>query len=190
MTKNKGRLFLVSGPSGVGKGTICRKLLSEDENLYFSVSATTRKPRSEDIEGKTYYFKTKEEFEKLIAKDEFLEWAEYSGNYYGTLKAPVLEHIENGRDVLLEIDVKGALNVKKSFSGGVYIFIAPPDENTLLERLKNRGSETDEDIKKRLLAAKDEIKLKDEYDYVVVNDVLETAVTEVKNIILKERNKK
>lgn len=190
MTKNKGRLFLVSGPSGVGKGTICRKLLSEDENLYFSVSATTRKPRSEDIEGKTYYFKTKEEFENLIAKDEFLEWAEYSGNYYGTLKAPVLEHIENGRDVLLEIDVKGALNVKKSFSGGVYIFIAPPDENTLLERLKNRGSETDEDIKKRLLAAKDEIKLKDEYDYVVVNDVLETAVTEVKNIILKERNKK
>lgn len=189
MTKNKGRLFLVSGPSGVGKGTICRELLKQDKDLFFSVSATTRKPRNEDVEGKTYYFKTKEQFEKLIEENEFLEWAEYSGNYYGTPKTPVLNRLEQGIDVLLEIDVKGALNVMKNFDDGVYIFIAPPDENALLDRLKNRGTESEADIHKRLSAAKDELKLKNEYDYIVINDVLETAVSEVKNIILKERNK-
>lgn len=190
MTKNKGRLFLVSGPSGVGKGTICRELLKQDKELFFSVSATTRKPRNEDVEGKTYYFKTKEQFEKLIEENEFLEWAEYSGNYYGTPKTPVLERLESGVDVLLEIDVKGALSVMENFDEGVYIFIAPPDESALLERLKNRGTESEEDINKRLTAAKEELKLKSEYDYVVINDILDTAVSEVKNIILKERNNK
>lgn len=188
MTKNKGKLFLISGPSGVGKGTICRELLNCNPNIYFSVSATTRAPRDEDIEGKTYYFKTKEQFEELIEQNEFLEWAEYSGNYYGTPKKPVMEHLEKGEDVLLEIDVKGALNVKKNFSEGIYIFIAPPDNNTLFERLKKRGTETDESIKKRLAAAESELKLKSEYDYVVINDVLDAAVSEVNNIILKERN--
>ena len=188
MTKNKGRLFLISGPSGVGKGTICRELLKHDNDLFFSVSATTRKPRKEDVEGRTYYFKTKEQFENLIEDGEFLEWAEYSGNYYGTPKTPVIERLEQGMDVLLEIDVKGALNVKKNFDGGIYIFIAPPDEDSLLDRLKNRGTESEADIKKRLSAAKLELALKSEYDYVVINDVLDTAVREVRDIILKERN--
>lgn len=189
MTKNKGRLFLVSGPSGVGKGTICRELFKQDKNLFFSVSATTRKPRSEDVEGKTYYFKTVEQFKRMIDENDFLEWAEYSGNYYGTPKTPVLEQLEKGFDVLLEIDVKGALNVKKNFDDGVYIFIAPPDEDALFKRLKNRGTESDADIEKRLAAAKAELELKGEYDYVVINDVLDTAVADVKKIISKERNK-
>jgi len=187
MTKNKGHLFLVSGPSGVGKGTICRELLKQDKDLFFSVSATTRKPRNEDIEGQTYYFKTREQFEDLIEAGEFLEWAEYSGNYYGTPKTPVMERLEQGMDVLLEIDVKGALNVKKNFDEGIYIFIAPPDESALLDRLKKRGTESEEDIKKRLYAAKAELALKSEYDYVVINDLLDAAVEEVKNIISKER---
>ena len=188
MTKNKGHLFLVSGPSGVGKGTICRELLKQDKQLYFSVSATTRKPRNEDVEGQTYYFKTKEQFEEMIEKKEFLEWAEYSGNYYGTPKTPVLDMLKEGMDVLLEIDVKGALSVMQNFEEGIYIFIAPPDEDTLINRLKNRGTESVEDIEKRLSAAKEELKFKDKYDYIVINDVLETAVSEVKEIILKERN--
>lgn len=189
MKKNKGKLFLISGPSGVGKGTICKRLLAEEKNIFFSVSATTRAPRNEDVEGKTYFFKSREEFENLIRNNEFLEWAEYSGNYYGTPKSAVLENLEKGYDVILEIDVKGALDVKKIFEGGVYIFIAPPSEDALFERLKNRKTETDEQIKKRLKAAKTELSLKNEYDYIVINDELEKAIDDVKEIILKERNK-
>lgn len=189
MMKNRGKLFLISGPSGVGKGTICKRLLSEDENLFFSVSATTRAPRNEDVEGTTYFFKTKDEFLKLIEDNALLEWAEYSGNYYGTPKAAVLENLEKGHDVILEIDVKGALNVKKSFGDGVYIFIAPPSEETLYERLKNRKTESDEQIQNRLNAAKTELALKDEYDYIVINDELDKAINDVKDIITKERNK-
>jgi len=185
---NKGRLFLISGPSGVGKGTICRELFKKDLNLYFSVSATTRTPREEDTDGVTYHFKTTDEFKKLIDEKEFLEWAEYNGKYYGTLKAPVMNALDEGKNVILEIEVQGAFQVMDNFSDGVYIFIAPPNEDELLNRLKNRGSESDEEIKKRLNAAKDELKLKDKYDYVVINDVVEDAVLEIENIIKKESN--
>lgn len=185
MTKDKGHLFLISGPSGVGKGTICKELLSKDKNLFVSVSATTRSPRVGEVDGENYYFKSVEEFKKMIEENEFLEWAEYNGNYYGTPKTPVFQRLNDGFNVILEIDVQGALNVKKNYNDGVYIFIAPPDEDALLTRLKNRGTENDSDIEKRLNAAKFELEKKNEYDYIVVNDVLDIAVSEVENIINK-----
>lgn len=183
----RGRLYMISGPSGVGKGTVCRKLFECRDDIFFSVSATTRKPREEDTEGVTYYFKTKEEFKRLIEEDAFLEWAEYSGNYYGTLKQPVIENLEKGKNVILEIDVRGALNVRKNFSDGVYIFIAPPDGDALLNRLRGRGSECEEEIKRRLAAADAELKLQSEYDYVIVNDSVEGAAKKICEIMDKER---
>lgn len=182
-----GRLYMISGPSGVGKGTVCKKLFECRSDIFFSVSATTRKPRKEDAEGVTYYFKTKEEFETLIAENAFLEWAEYSGNYYGTLREPVMENLKNGKNVILEIDVKGALNVKKNFEDGIYIFIAPPDKSALLQRLKARGSEGEEEIKRRLSAAEEELKLQKEYDYIIINDSVENAAQKICEIMDKER---
>ncbi len=189
MTKNKGILYIISGPSGVGKGTICKKLLERNPNLSLSVSATTRKPRSEDTEGVTYFFKSKEDFEKMIEEKKFLEWAVYNGNYYGTPCAPVEESLNSGKDIILEIDVQGAVNVMEHFDGGVSVFIAPPDEKTLYDRLRGRGTESDEEIEKRVSAAAAELKLKDRYDYIVVNDCLETAVGDIENIMKKEKEK-
>lgn len=187
--KNRGVLYIVSGPSGVGKGTILKKLLERNPDLSLSVSATTRKPRTEDKEGVTYFFKTKDEFEKMIEDKEFLEWAVYNGNYYGTPCGPVEESLAAGKDIILEIDVQGAVNVMNSIDGGVFVFIAPPDEKTLYERLRGRGTESDEEIEKRVAAAAAELKLKDKYDYIVVNDCLDTAVENIENIMKKEKEK-
>ena len=187
--KSKGILYIISGPSGVGKGTICKKLTERNPGLSLSVSATTRKPRIEDKEGVTYFFKSKDEFEKMIEDNRFLEWAVYNGNYYGTPCTPVEESITSGKDIILEIDVQGAVNVMERFDGGVSIFIAPPDENTLYERLKGRGTETAEEIERRISAAASELKLKDKYDYVVVNDCLDKAVEDIENIMKKEKEK-
>lgn len=181
--KNKGNLVVISGPSGVGKGTVCKRLLDECENLILSVSATTRTPRSEDVEGVTYFFKSQDEFKAMIDAGEFLEWAVYNNNYYGTPRCAVEENRERGMNVLLEIDVQGALNVKNNFPDGVYIFIAPPDVETLHTRLVGRGTETLEEIQERVAAADAELALQNEYDYVVVNDVLDDAVEEIKEII-------
>ena len=181
--RTKGRLIVISGPSGVGKGTVCDILLKTCKSLSLSVSATTRTPRNTDIEGTTYYFKTKEQFETMIEQGEFLEWAQYNGNYYGTPLAPVYEKLDSGIDVLLEIDVQGALNVKKICPDGIYIFIAPPDIETLHKRLMNRGTESPEEIKRRIAAADAELAQQTLYDYVVINDILDDTVNEIKNII-------
>lgn len=182
---NKGSLFVISGPSGVGKGTVCEEVFKDKDalKLSFSVSATTRSPRPIDKEGVTYYFKTREEFEAMVEAGAFLEWATYNENYYGTPLAPVQEKLDAGINVVLEIDVQGALQVKKNFPSGICIFIAPPDIETLHIRLKGRGTETEEEIARRIAAAEWEMAQQGSYDYVIINDVLEDAVQSVKDII-------
>lgn len=187
--KNKGILYVLSGPSGVGKGTICRQLVANRSDLSVSVSATTRKPRTEDTEGVTYYFKTKDEFKAMIEADKFLEWAVYNDNYYGTPVDPVDEKLNSGEDVILEIEVQGALKVMEKRPDAVSIFIAPPDEAVLYDRLRGRGSESEEQIEKRVNAAKAELMQKDKYNYIVVNDVLETAICDIENIMKSEKEK-
>ncbi len=187
--KNKGRLFVISGPSGVGKGTVCRMLLSRNDDLKLSVSATTRTPRSEDAEGVTYYFKSKPEFEKMIEESAFLEWAVYNNNYYGTPLSALEEKLNQGISVILEIEVQGALKVMQKRPDAVSIFIAPPDEETLFKRLKGRGTEGDEEILRRVKAAEWELSQKEHYDYIVVNDDLDTAVCEIEKIMKDEKEK-
>lgn len=186
MKSNRGKLIVLSGPSGVGKGTVVKALLSKCENLRLSVSATTRQPRDEDKEGVTYYFKSQEEFKKMIDEGEFLEWAMYNGNYYGTPQKAVNDLLDKGISVILEIEVQGAMNVKKKCPDAIYIFIAPPSLEELKKRLTGRGSETAESIAGRIAAAKAELEMKDEYDYIIVNDVREKAIAEVLNIIEKD----
>lgn len=186
MKSNRGKLIVLSGPSGVGKGTVVKALLSKCENLRLSVSATTRQPRDEDKEGVTYYFKSQEEFKKMIDGGEFLEWAMYNGNYYGTPQKAVNDLLDKGISVILEIEVQGAMNVKKKCPDAIYIFIAPPSLEELKKRLTGRGSETAESIAGRIAAAKAELEMKDEYDYIIVNDVREKAIAEVLNIIEKD----
>ncbi|MBO5955862.1 MAG: guanylate kinase [Clostridia bacterium] len=187
--KNKGVLYIISGPSGVGKGTICKALVARRNDLSISVSATTRKPRVEDTEGVTYFFKTVDEFESMIKEDKFLEWAVYNGNYYGTPIEVLNEKLECGQDVILEIEVQGALKVMEKRPDAVTIFLAPPDEKALYERLRARGTETEEQIEKRVKAAEDELKQKGKYQHIVINNVLETAICEVENIMKKAKEK-
>lgn len=187
--KNKGNLFVISGPSGVGKGTVCKQLIENNENISVSVSATTRKPRSEDTEGVTYFFKTEGEFKKMIEEGKFLEWASYNGNYYGTPMAAVDQRLEQGFDIILEIEAQGALKVMEKRPDAVSVFIAPPDIETLYKRLSGRGTETAEEIEKRVKAAEWELSQKDKYQYIVVNDKLSDTVAAIENIMKNEREK-
>lgn len=182
----KGLLIVISGPSGAGKGTICKTLLKEND-FWISVSATTRQPRSGEVDGTNYYFLTKEEFKKRIDCDDFLEYAEVYGNYYGTPKSNALKAIENGRDVILEIDIQGALKVKESYPEGVFIFILPPSMEELKNRIINRGSETPESLMTRFKSAYKEINYVSKYNYAVVNDTVEEAVKKIHSIIVAER---
>ncbi len=181
----KGKFIVVSGPSGVGKGTICNALISE-LSAWYSVSSTTRKPREGEVNGVNYFFITKEEFEEKIKNGDFLEYNYYNENYYGTSKEVVLDKINAGTNVFCEIDVNGAHNIKKIFPDALLIYIAPPSIEVLRERLLSRGTESIEKINQRLEIAEKELKEIDFFDYVVVNDDLDTAINEVRSIIKKE----
>ena len=183
--KNRGLLIIVSAPSGCGKGTILSEVL-KDNAYYFSVSATTRSPREGEVDGVNYYFISKDEFEDIIEKGGMLEYATYCGNYYGTPKKQVEEMLERGKNVLLEIEVQGAMQMKKLCPDGVFIFIKPPSISELKRRLKKRATESDEVIDARVAQAKEEMKYANKYDYVIVNDVLEKAVEDFIAIIRAE----
>jgi guanylate kinase len=187
MRSERGLLIVLSGPSGVGKGTVRKALFNqEDIRFQYSVSATTRNPREGEVDGVDYFFKTREEFERMIANDELLEWAEFVGNYYGTPIAYVEQTLQQGKDVFLEIEVQGALQVKKAFPEGVFIFLAPPSLSELKSRIVGRGTETEDVIHNRLTVAKEEIEMMDAYDYVVENDEVQLACDRIKAIVVGE----
>lgn len=186
--EHSGKLFIISGPSGAGKGTICQRLV-EDSKVEVSVSMTTRTPRPGEIDGKSYYFTTREDFQKQIENDGFLEYAEVYGNYYGTPKQKVNEKLSDGTDVVLEIDIQGALNVKEAYPEGIFIFILPPSMAELRKRITGRGSETEEAINLRLSQTLKEVSYIDKYDYCVVNGDLEEAVARVKAIVMAEHSR-
>lgn len=183
----KGSLFVMAGASGVGKGTIRQAALPDIANIHYSISATTRAQREGEIHGKHYYFYDKPTFENLIANDALLEHAEYVGDYYGTPAVPIEEKLQAGDDVLLEIDLAGARNIKTKRPEAVMIFIAPPSLHELERRLRGRGTDSEEKIQKRLARARDEIKALYEFDYVIVNDMLAEAVDNFQSIIKAER---
>jgi guanylate kinase len=188
VTDKKGKLLVFSAPSGSGKTTIVRTILSKYKELDFSVSATTRKRRENETDGKDYFFISEEEFKKKIDAQEFIEWERFYDYYYGTLKSFVDDEIDSGKSVVLEVDVNGAVNIKKNYPSAVLIFIMPPSFEELKNRLINRSTETESDLKKRIERAEYEFTYKDKFDYVVINDKLEDAVNKVCEIIEKEIN--
>jgi len=182
-----GLLVVVSGPAGVGKGTVVRKMMEYDNSVVLSVSATSRPPRANETEGVSYFFRTREQFEEMIRNNELLEWVEYCGNYYGTPRKWVCSQVEKGKVVILEIEVDGACNVKRLFPDCILCFILPPDFEELENRLRGRGTESDESVMARLARAREELKLIDRYDYLIVNDDADKAADAFFSIIKSER---
>ena len=183
----KGQLIVISGPSGAGKGTICKEYMEKHPDTFLSVSVTERAPRPGEIDGVHYNFIDKNAFDKLIAEDGLIEWAQYGDNRYGSPKAPVLEAISQGRDVIFEIEVVGAAKVKEQYPEGIYVFIAPPSFEELRNRLTGRNTETQEQIDKRLAKASSELDRMNAYDYIVVNSTVEEAVKDIENILSTAR---
>ncbi|MGI6065365.1 MAG: guanylate kinase [Bacillota bacterium] len=184
---NKGLLVVLSGPSGVGKGTVCSFLKSANPDINLSISATTRKARAQEQDGVNYYFLSKEEFKEKINRGEFLEWAEVYGNFYGTPKAAVEEQLDQGKDVLLEIDIQGACKVKETYPEGIFIFLLPPSKEELTKRILGRAADSADTIKKRLSCLDEELAAIDNYQYIVVNDQVEKAADKVTAIIKAEK---
>ncbi len=185
----KGLLIVVSGPSGAGKGTICKEVLSRRDDIFVSTSATTREPRKGELEGISYFFMTHEVFERKIEEDAFIEYAEVYKNLYGTPKDTVLDKLNMGENILLEIDIQGALQVKKRYPEGVFIFILPPSMQELKNRIIGRGSETPESLERRFSSAYEELDFVNQYDYYIINDQVKQAATLMESIIDAERCK-
>lgn len=184
---NRGLLFVISGPSGAGKGTICSAYLAEAKNTWLSVSATTRSPRAGETDGTSYFFLSREEFREKLAQGDFLEHAEVYGNYYGTPKSRVEEKLDLGYDVILEIDIQGALKVQENTKEGIFIFILPPSMEELKQRIIKRGSETPESLIRRFESAFDEINYISKYNYAVINTTVEEALGNVRAIVQAEK---
>jgi guanylate kinase len=185
--QNKGLLLVLSGPSGSGKGTILRRVVTKNKNVRCSISVTTREPRNNEVEGKNYFFKSKEEFRNMVRADELVEWVEYCGNYYGTPLKYINDSVEKGYDVILEIEVEGAVNIKEKYPNCILVFITPPSFEELRNRLLLRGTEDSGIVDKRLDRAKEEIDYIKVYDYVIVNDVVECAVDDLNCILRAEK---
>lgn len=191
MDNEKGLLIVLSGPSGVGKGTVRKEIFDDSTTSYkYSISMTTRQMREGEVNGVDYFFKTKEEFEALIQEDQFIEYAEYVGNYYGTPVQYVKDTMAEGHDVFLEIEVEGAKQVRKKFPDALFIFLAPPSLDHLKERLIGRGTETDEKIQSRVNEARKEVEMMNLYDYVVVNDEVHLAKERIQSIVEAEHLKR
>ena len=184
----KGNLFVISGPSGAGKGTVCKAFMEKHPEVYLSISATTREPRPDETDGKEYFFITESEFKKRIAQGKFLEHAVYCDHYYGTPKDKVLEHIQAGRDVILEIESDGAMQVRSRYPEGVFIFVCPPSMEELERRLKDRGTESPEVIARRLEKARAEFRRASKYNYMLMNDKVEDAVKRLEEIMAADKS--
>lgn len=184
---HNGLLIVVSAPSGTGKGTLLGLLKGMSSNIKYSVSATTRAPREGEVDGRDYLFKTRQEFEEMVEKGEFVEWVQYCGNYYGTPKKFVDEAVEQGFDVILEVEVEGAMNIKKLYPDCILIFVLPPSMEELKNRIRKRGTEEGEVIEKRISVAKKELEFVDKYDYVIINNDPLDAARDIDNIIKAEK---
>lgn len=183
----EGLLVVVSGPSGTGKGTVLHSLRQKNSNIRFSISATTRKPREGEIEGQNYFFKNVNDFKTMIDHDELVEWVKYCDNYYGTPKKYIEDCIKSGYDVILEIEVEGAIRIKEKHPDSVSVFILPPSFDELRKRIEGRGTESEDIIQKRLKRAKAEVAFVDKYDYTIINDCVESAVEKMDDILVSEK---
>jgi len=181
------KLIVITGPSGVGKGTLIKSLLQNHPELYLSISATTRKPREGEINGKHYYFLSVNEFKEMVEAGELIEWAEYAGNFYGTPKSKVEDQLNQGRFVILEIELKGARQIKQTYPEALRVFILPPSNEELERRLRGRGTDAEEVIAKRLLQAQEEIAASNEFDIQIVNEDLEKTIVEVESALFGEK---
>jgi guanylate kinase len=183
MADSRGRLTVITGPSGVGKGTLVKRLLERQPEIWLSVSATTRAPREGEVDGQSYFFHSREAFDALVATGGLLEWAEFAGNCYGTPRKPVQDQLDQGRAVLLEIELEGARQVRRSFPEGVQIFLAPPSFEELERRIRGRGTDAEEAIQRRLQRAEEELRAQGEFDAVVINDDLDSALEALEQLM-------